>query len=864
MPMDDTSTTPDHSRVPIETEMRRSYLDYAMSVIVGRALPDVRDGFKPVHRRVLYAMHEAGNHHDKPYKKAARIVGDVMGKYHPHGDTAIYDAIVRLAQDFSMRYPLVDGQGNFGSIDGDAAAAMRYTEVRMAKLAHEMLADIDKDTVDFGPNYDGQQQEPMVLPTRFPNLLVNGSSGIAVGMATNIPPHNMGEVVDGIIAQVENPDLTIDDLMKHIKGPDFPTSGYILGREGIAQAYRTGRGIIVMRARATVEEGGKRGKDRIVITEIPYQVNKARLIEQIAGLVNDKKIDGITDIRDESDRDGIRVVLDLRRDAVPKVILNNLHKHTQMQETFGAIFLAIVNNRPQVLNLKQMIADFIEHRREVITRRTAYELARAEERAHVLEGLKIALDNLDEMIALIRAAKAPDEAKQAMRLRFKLSDIQAQAILDMKLQRLTGLERQKIVEEYTETLKQIARFKEILANERLVFGLMVDELKEVRKNYADARRTEIVAQAGEISVEDMIAEEEMVITVSHAGYMKRNPLSTYRSQRRGGKGKIGMTTREEDFVEHLFVASTHASILIFTTRGRVHWLKVHEIPQIGAAGKGKNIVNFVELSPEEKVASLVATKDFAEDRYVVFSTRKGIIKKTPLAAYGNPRAGGIIAIGVDDGDELLSAKLTDGRQEIFMATAGGQAIRFSEQDVRPMGRGARGVIGMRLEQLPGMPDPGSKRPDGSDLVVEMDSLSCREGSTILTVTGKGYAKRTEVAEYRLQGRGGSGIINLKVTDKTGPVVKVMEVSADDQIMVITAFGKIIRTHVRDISLLGRPTQGVRLIHLEEGDAVVAVARVAEGDADQAGNGGSGGGPTAAEGAATATAGNGADGGEEAS
>ncbi len=843
--MDETQpATPDHSRVSIETEMRRSYLDYAMSVIIGRALPDVRDGFKPVHRRVLYAMHEAGNHHDKPYKKAARIVGDVMGKFHPHGDTAIYDAIVRLAQDFSMRYPLVDGQGNFGSIDGDAPAAMRYTEVRMSKLAHEMLADIDKETVDFGPNYDGQQQEPLVLPSRFPNLLVNGSSGIAVGMATNIPPHNMGEVVDAVIAQIENPDITIDELMQHVKGPDFPTSGYILGKEGIVQAYRTGRGIIVMRARATVEEGGKRGKDRIVITQIPYQVNKTRLIEQIASLVNDKKIDGITDIRDESDRDGIRVVLDLRRDAVPKVILNNLYKHTQMQETFGAIFLAIVNNRPQVLNLKAMIGHFIEHRREVITRRTVFELARAEERAHVLEGLKIALDNLDEMVALIRAAKTPDDARQAMRLRFKLSDIQAQAILDMKLQRLTGLERQKIVDEYTDTLKQIARLKEILANERLVYGIIVNEQKDIRKSYADARRTEIIPMAGEISVEDMIAEEDMVITVSHAGYMKRNPLTLYRSQRRGGKGRTGMTTREEDFVEHLFVASTHASILIFTTRGRVHWLKVHEIPQIGAAGKGKNIVNFVELTPEEKVASLVPTKEFGEDRYVVFSTRKGTIKKTALSAYGNPRAGGIIAVGVDEGDELLSVKLTDGKQVIFMATAQGQAIRFQEDDVRPMGRGAHGVIGMRLQ--------------GDDAIVEMDSLSSREGSTILTVTGKGYAKRTTVEEYRLQGRGGTGIINLKVTDKTGPVVQVMEVAADDQVMVITAFGKIIRTNVRDISLLGRPTQGVRLIHLEEGDTVVAVARVAEGDADPlgAGNGGTAG---AAGGSAAAPAGgNGAD------
>jgi len=816
--MDDIApTAPGHTRINIEDEMRRSYLDYAMSVIIGRSLPDVRDGFKPVHRRVLYAMHEAGNTHEKPYKKAARIVGDVMGKYHPHGDTAIYDTIVRLAQDFSMRYPLVDGQGNFGSIDGDAPAAMRYTEVRMSRLAHEMLADIDKDTVDFGPNYDGQQQEPLVLPSRFPNLLVNGSAGIAVGMATNIPPHNMGEVVDALIAQIENPLITIDQLMQHIKGPDFPTSGYILGREGIVQAYRTGRGLMAMRARATVEEGGKRGKDRIVITEIPYQVNKTRLIEQIAHLVNDKRIEGISDIRDESDRDGIRIVLDLRRDAVPKVILNNLYKHTQMQETFGAIFLAIVNNRPQVLNLKQMLGHFIEHRREVITRRTVFELARAEERAHILEGLKIALDNLDEMIALIKAAKNPEEARVEMRRRFELSDVQAQAILDMKLQRLTGLERQKILDEYRETLKQIARLREILENERLIYGLMVEELKEIRATYADARRTEIVAQPGEISIEDMIAEEEMVITVSHAGYMKRNPLSTYRSQRRGGKGKIGMTTREEDFVEHLFVASTHASILIFTNRGRVHWLKVHEIPQIGAAGKGKNIVNFVELSPEEKVAALLATKDFGEDRYVVFATRKGIIKKTNLSAYGNPRAGGIIAVGVDEDDQLLSVKLVEGRGEIFMATSLGQSIRFANEQVRAMGRTAHGVIGIRL--------------DDNDAVVEMDALRRPQG-TILSVTERGYAKRTQIEDYRLQGRGGSGIINLKVTDKTGPVVQVMEVAEEDQVMVITAFGKIIRTHVRAISILGRPTQGVRLIHLDEGDTVVAVARVAEPDEDE--------------------------------
>ena len=811
--MSETLTPPrEHQRINLEDEMRRSYLDYAMSVIVGRALPDARDGFKPVHRRVLYAMHEAGNDHDKPYKKAARIVGDVMGKYHPHGDTAIYDTIVRLAQDFSMRHQIVDGQGNFGSIDGDAPAAMRYTEVRMAKLAHEMLADIQKDTVDFGPNYDGQLKEPLVLPTRFPNLLVNGSSGIAVGMATNIPPHNMGEIIDAIIAQVNEPGITIDGLMEHVKGPDFPTAGYILGREGIVQAYRTGRGIIAMRARATIEEGGKKGKDRIVISEIPYQVNKSRMIEHFAALVNNKKIDGITDIRDESDRDGIRVVLDLRRDAVPKVILNSLYKHTQMQDTFGAIFLAIVNNRPKVLNLKQMITCFIDHRREVITRRTAFDLARAEARAHILEGLKIALDNLDEMVTLIREAHTPAEARRSMQTRFELSEMQAQAILDMKLQRLTGLEREKITTEYAETLKQIARFREILANEGLVRGIFVDELKEIRRNFSDPRRTEIIAAAGEISLEDMIVEESMVIAVSHAGYIKRNALTSYRSQRRGGKGRIGMTMRDEDFVEHLFVASTHAYILIFTSQGRVHWLKVYEIPQIGAAGKGKSIANFVELRPDEKIASVVATKEFGENGYVVFCTRKGIIKKTRLDSYGNPRAGGIIAIGIDDGDELLSAKLTDGKQEIFMATARGQSIRFPESDVRPMGRSAYGVIGLRLQ--------------GDDAVVEMDCLKSSD-STILSVTEKGYAKRTEVDEYRLQGRGGSGIINLKVTEKTGPVVQVMEVSQDNQVMVITTFGKIVRTDVRDISILGRPTQGVRLIHAAEGDTVVAVARVVD-------------------------------------
>jgi DNA gyrase subunit A len=814
--MDDTTAQAPDEKIPvnIEDEMRKSYLDYAMSVIIGRALPDVRDGFKPVHRRVLFAMHELRNDHDKPYKKSARIVGDVIGKYHPHGESAVYDTIVRMAQDFSLRYPLVDGQGNFGSVDGDPPAAMRYTEIRMSKLAHEMLADIEKNTVEQGPNYDGSLTEPLVLPCRFPNLLVNGSSGIAVGMATNIPPHNLSEVADGIIAAIKNPEITIDELMEFIPGPDFPTAGFICGREGIRQAYRTGRGILPMRARASIEEGRK-DKTRIVITELPYQVNKARLVEQIAGLVTEKRIEGISDIRDESDREGMRVVLDLRRGEIADVILNNLFKYTQMQETFGVIFLAIVHNQPRVMNLRELIDHFIEHRREVILRRTQFDLDRAEEKAHILEGLKIALDHLDEMIALIRSAKTPGEAKEAMRLRFKLTDVQAQAILDLRLQKLTGLERQKVLDEYAETLKLIARLKEILGNERLVREIIVEEIEEIKKTFGDARRTQIIDRVDDISAEELIAEEEMVVTLTHTGYVKRSPLAVYRAQHRGGKGRIGMTVRDEDFVEHLFIASTHDYFLIFTNKGRVHWLKVHEIPQIGAAAKGKALVNFIGMVEGEKMAALIATKNFPDDRYVVLATTRGTVKKTALSAFSHPRAGGIIALSIDEGDSLLAAKITDGKADLFLASNQGKAIRFPEVEVRPMGRGAYGVRGMLLRE--------------GDFLVEMDAI--REGGHILTVTEKGLGKRTPLEDYRVQGRGGMGIINIRTTERGGNVVGVSEVTEDDQIMVVTQFGMMIRMPVSGISTHGRDTQGVRLINLEEGDSVVAVAKVVEKDGD---------------------------------
>ncbi len=796
------------SRIPVtvEEEMRRSYLDYAMSVIIGRALPDVRDGLKPVHRRVLYAMYEMGNTHEKPYRKAARTVGTVIGKYHPHGDQAVYDTIVRMAQDFSMRYPLVDGQGNFGSVDGDPPAAMRYTEIRLARIAEEMLADIEKETVNFVPNYDGSDQEPLVLPTGLPNLLVNGSSGIAVGMATNIPPHNLREVVDALKLLVEDPEIELEEIQKVLPGPDFPTAGFIYGTEGIRQAYATGRGRIVMRGRATVEDlPGRRDRQAIIVTELPYQVNKAQLIEEIAALVRDKRIEGISDIRDESDRDGIRMVLELKKDETPGVVLNQLFKYTKLQSTFGVISLAIVRGRPQVLPLKDLLRHFVEFRREVVVRRTAFDLRKAEERAHILEGLKLALDHLDEVIELIRRARTPAEAKEALRLRFHFSEVQAQAILDMRLQRLTGLERQKIVEEFEETLKLIERLRGILASEPLQLRIVVEELEKLKETYGDARRTAIVPKTEEISIEDLIQKEEVVITVTHTGYIKRTALSTYRSQRRGGKGRRGMTPREEDAVRHLFVASTHDYILVFTTGGRMFWLKVHEIPDVSSAGRGKAVVNLIQIAPQDRVADLVAVREFSEGSYVVLTTRKGYIKKTPLSAFSHPKVTGIIAVSLEEGDEVLAAGLTSGQAEIFMATAGGKSIRFKEDHVRPMGRTARGVIGMRLA-------PG-------DHLVDMAVLSGKPD--ILTVSQNGYGKRTPLGEYRLQRRGGSGIINMRTTARNGLVVTAGEVGDENQILMITAQGKLIRMDVAGISRIGRATQGVRLIQLEGGDRVSA-------------------------------------------
>ncbi len=802
------------NRLPIniEEEMRNSYLDYAMSVIIGRALPDVRDGLKPVHRRVLYAMYETGNTSDKAYKKSARTVGTVIGKYHPHGDQAVYDTIVRMAQDFSMRYTLVDGQGNFGSVDGDPPAAMRYTEIRLDKLANEMVRDIEKETVEFTPNYDGAETEPVVLPAAFPNLLVNGSAGIAVGMATNMPPHNLSEVVDVIKMYVDDPDVDLNDLLKVMPGPDFPTAGFIYGIAGIRSAYETGRGRIVMRGRATIEDQMHR-KDRqsIVVTELPYQVNKTHLIEEIAALVRDKRIEGISDIRDESDRDGIRVVLELKRDENAGVILNNLYKFTKLQSTFGVINLAIVHGRPQVLPLKSLLRHFVDFRREVVVRRTQFDLRKAEERAHILEGLKIAIDHLDEVIGIIRQSKTPPEAKESLRLRFHFSDLQAQAILDMRLQRLTGLERQKIVDEYEETLKLIEKLKAILASERMQLDIVIHELLALKEQFGDARRTEIVAHAGELSVEDLIPEEEVVITVSHTGYIKRTALSTYRSQRRGGKGRIGMTTRDEDAVRHLFVASTHDYILVFTSSGKMYWLKVHEIPDVSSAGKGRPIVNLIQIGPDEKVCATLNVREFAEGKYVVMASRKGYIKKTSLSAFSNVRSNGIIALSLDPGDDVLGVDLSDGASEIFMATAKGKSIRFKETDVRPMGRNARGVIGVRMAE--------------DDLLVEMEVLDGKPD--ILSVTANGYGKRTVVSEYRLQGRGGSGIINIRTTGRNGLVVGATGIADDEQVLLITAQGKIIRMDAAGISRIGRATQGVRLIQMEEGDIVVAAIRTAE-------------------------------------
>ena len=809
--------------VNIEDEMKRSYMDYAMSVIIGRALPDVRDGLKPAHRRVLYGMKMMGLASNRGYRKCAKIVGEVMGNYHPHGDASIYDTLVRLSQDFNMRYPLVDGQGNFGSIDGDPPAAMRYTEARLEALSDDVMADLDKETVDFVPNYDETTEEPTVLPAHIPNLLVNGSAGIAVGMATNVPPHNLREVIDGVIWAIETEqesgaklDKTekLLGLMNFIKGPDFPTGGYIIGRSGISAAYRTGRGAILMRARASIEQAKKGDKQSIVITEIPYQVNKARLIEKIADLVGEKTIEGISDLRDESDREGMRVVIELKRGEVPEVILNNLYKHTQLQQSFGVIMLAIVGGRPKVMGLVELVDSFVDFRREVVIRRTQFELRKAEARYHILEGLKIALDNLDAVIKLIRGSKTVPEAREGLITQFSLSQLQAQAILDMQLQRLTGLERQKILDEMAELLKTIERLRAILGSERLLMQLIIGELREVRDKYGDDRRTELMdGDAGEISIEDLIAEEDMAITVSNTGYIKRTPITSYRNQRRGGKGRIGMRTREEDFVSHLFVASTHAYIMIFSDRGRAYWLKVHEIPDVGPGGKGKAIANLVSMAPDEKIAALQTVKEFEEGKFIAMGTLRGIVKKTELSAFSNPRAGGIIAMGVEDGDRLMAAQITDGTGEIFIGTRDGVAIRFPENDVRPMGRAAYGVKGITLR-------------DG-DEVVAMEVV--RPGSTLLTVTEHGYGKRTELDEYRVQSRGGVGIINIQTTERNGRVVGMASVHDEDEFMLITQQGKILRTVARDIRTIGRATQGVRLIEIDADDRVVALARLAEKD-----------------------------------
>ncbi len=799
--------------VNIEEEMKKSYLEYSMSVIVGRALPDIRDGLKPVHRRVLYSMYEMKNFFNRPYKKSARVVGDVIGKYHPHGDAAVYDTIVRLAQDFSMRYPLVDGQGNFGSVDGDPPAAMRYTEVRMTRLAQDFLSDIEKETVDFNPNYDDSLAEPAILPTTIPNLLINGSSGIAVGMATNIPPHNLTEVCDAITRVIDEPDVSMEALIGLIPAPDFPTAGFILGRRGIYEAYKTGKGIIKIRARAFVEKVGK-SRERIVISEIPYQVNKTKLLEKIAELVRDKKIDGVSDIRDESDKDGMRIVVDVRRDGKPLVILNRLYKFTQMEISFGIILLAIVNGQPQTLKLKEILQHFIDHRREIIIRRTIFDLRKAEERAHILEGLKKAMDFLDDVIELIRSSADPQEAKSRLMVELELTDIQAQAILDMRLQRLTGLEREKLDAEYQDLIKNIARFKAILESPAMVKQIIKDEMKEIKEKYGDERRTEILEEAGEIDLEDLIAEEDMVVTFSHQGYIKRNPISLYRAQRRGGKGLTGVRPKAEDFVESLFVASSHDTFLFFTNKGRVYWKKVHEIPEAGRMSRGKAIVNFLDLKRDERVATTLSIRDFEEGKYVVMATQKGLVKKTELEAYSHPRSTGIVALRIREGDELIAVRVTSGEHDIFLTTRQGKSIRFKESDLRPMGRVAEGNIGIRME-------PG-------DEVVGMEALT-EEGATILTVTENGYGKRTMTEEYRRQARGGKGILTIKTTERNGPVVYAYQVSDQDELMIITEHGKIIRIRVADISVIGRNTQGVKLIGLGEGETVVGVARLMEED-----------------------------------
>ncbi len=804
--------------VNIEDEMRKSYMDYAMSVIIGRALPDVRDGLKPVHRRVLFAMNELSNDYNKPYKKSARVVGDVIGKYHPHGDSAVYDTIVRMAQDFSMRHPLVDGQGNFGSVDGDSAAAMRYTEVRMDRLAHELLNDLDKETVEFGPNYDDSLEEPLVLPCKFPNLLVNGSEGIAVGMATKIPPHNLSEVIGGLIAVIDNPKLETEALLELIPGPDFPTGGFIMGRDSIHQAYRTGRGIIPMRAKAMVEQNSRTSRESIIVTEIPFQVNKARLIEKIADLVRDKKIEGISDLRDESDRDGMRIVIELKRDSIPQVVLNQLYKMTPMHSSFGIIMLAIVNGQPRVLTLREVLDLFIEHRKEIVTRRTLFELKKAEARAHILEGLKIALDNLDEVIQVIKSSANPAEARTRLIERFALSEIQAQAILEMRLHRLTGLERDKIIEEYQQLLAVIKRLNEILASELEILKIIKGELTDIKERFGNPRRTEIIAVAADLSIEDMIVEEDMVVTVSHSGYIKRNAVSLYRAQRRGGKGATGMRPKEEDFVENLFIASTHSYVLIFTNKGKVYWLKVHEIPQGGRAARGKAVVNLLNLAEGESVRTILPVKEFSEGRFIITASQKGTVKKTDLMAYSHPRQGGIIALTIDEGDSLIAARLTDGSMDILLASHNGKSIRFNESDSRPMGRTARGVRGMKLE--------------GDDEIIGMEVVSEATSATLVSVTETGYGKRTSLNEYRVQSRGGKGIITIKTGGRNGQVVDVKLVDEESDLMFITDRGKVLRTRVGALSIIGRNTMGVRLMVLEAEERIVAVAKLAEKEDDE--------------------------------
>jgi len=823
--------------VNIEDEMRKSYLDYAMSVIIGRALPDVRDGLKPVHRRILYGMYEQGNTAGKAYKKSARIVGDVMGKYHPHGDSAIYDAVVRMAQDFSMRYALVDGQGNFGSLDDDPPAAMRYTEVRLTRIAEELLRDdIEKETVDWIPNYDGTEKEPSVLPAKFPNLLVNGSSGIAVGMATNIPPHNLGEVVDACLLMIEKPAATVGDLMKILPGPDFPTAGFIHGIDGIYQAYKTGRGIVQVRARAAIETSKKGDKQQIVVTEIPYMTNKARLLEKISELVRDKRISGIADLRDESDREGIRIVVELKKGEVPEIVLNNLYRNTQMQTTFGIIFLAIVNNKPEIMDLPAMLRHFIEHRKEVVVRRTRFDLKKAEEREHILAGLVIALDNIDRVIAIIRGSSTPGDAKAALTHEFGLTDVQAQAILDMRLQRLTSLESGKIREEREEVLATIRKLREILESERLVLNIISDELRQIKEQYGDKRRTEIIAEASEITIEDMIADEDMVITVSRGGYIKRSPLSLYRSQRRGGKGRIGMATKEEDIVEHLFVASTHAYILVFTDKGRLYWLKVHAIPEVGPNARGKAIVNLLSVGQGENVRALLTVRDFEPGRYVVMVTRAGKIKKTELTAFANVRQSGIIAIDINPGDDLHGVRLSDGQSDIFIGTHDGRAIRFSESEVRPMGRGAAGVKGISLREgdyvveldvLQASSEEAVADETSEEVESDAEVVATDNRGHILTVTERGFGKRTPVSAYPIVHRGGMGVINIKVTDKNGKVAGIAHVFDDDQLLLITEQGMIIRVSVSDLRSMGRSTQGVRVINVEENDRVVAAVKLVE-------------------------------------